>query len=277
MSINVEQLIGRLRDDPNDARAFSALKNFYLEIGDSQSLASLLSRWAEHSADRGEAANALREAGDAVLEGLDDADQALDLYQRALERYPFCDEAAEQIQLLLENRCEHQKLAGFLVNRIRVLRSVDADPHYLALLHFRLGEVLNKHLGRPEKALGDYRQAAELDPSLLIAIFEAREIVLGSGDLQEACSLYEQEADAEEDSERKAGLLVELARVKAEHLDDLDGAIEALRGASAAVPGDILVMHELATHLLKRAESEDEQAAATDQRQIGRASCRERG
>ena len=61
-------------------------------------------------------------------------------------------------------------------------------------------------------------------------------------------------------------LLSQLAELRSEQLGDLDGAISALRQALAAVPGEIAVMHQLATCLLARAGNAEPQAARIDHR-----------
>jgi tetratricopeptide (TPR) repeat protein len=94
-------------------------------------------------------------------------------------------------------------------------------------------------------------------------------------DDREAAALaaqYEQEAEVEQDPNRKLDLLSQLASLRAERLGDLEGAIAALRQALSAAPGDIQIMHQLATCLLRRAEAAaaagtDDQAGG-DQRRV---------
>ena len=47
MEETAEALISKLRRDPSDQDAFSALKAYYGQIGDSASLANLIEGWAK--------------------------------------------------------------------------------------------------------------------------------------------------------------------------------------------------------------------------------------
>src|SRR5262249_52897070 len=127
----------------------------------------------------------------------------------------------------------------------------------------------------------------ELDHAEIAAEYQARAEALERGQLahaepahaepsqvepqsiEEARALadeYEQQALAERDPERKASLLSLLASLRSEKLDELEGAIAALRQALGATPGDVAIMHQLATCLIARAEAAGPEEARTDQR-----------
>jgi golgin subfamily B member 1 len=98
-----------------------------------------------------------------------------------------------------------------------------------------------------------YRKAFELDPSLLEAIYAARQIYLAAGNAKAAATLYDLEANAESDLPRKVALLRELAQLRLDPLGDIEGAVVALKRAHTASPGDLAVKHELANALVTRA------------------------
>ena len=82
-----------------------------------------------------------------------------------------------------------------------------------------------------------------------------------------AQSLAERAAD-EPDAEARVALLSELATVQLEQLGDVNSAIRTLREALGHAPGDVAVMHQLASALLARASTADPQLARGDHRRV---------
>ncbi|MBN1652386.1 MAG: hypothetical protein JXA30_01275 [Deltaproteobacteria bacterium] len=264
MTPSLEQFLSRLRDNPNDEEAYSALRSAYIQQEDFFSLSHLMENWATNAIDRTESSQGFFEAAEIALNDLNDPERTETLLQRAIQQNPLNSAASERLMTFLEGRAEFAKLVEFLDNLIEVLTSTNADSTYLALLCFRLGEIWNKRLQQTEQALNCYRRAIKLDPSLRIAIFEAREICIATRDLVQAATLYALEADAEPDADRKISLLCELAQLRSRELNDLDGAVQALRAALTIVPGDIQAMYELAALLIQRAATLGEQEASRD-------------
>lgn len=198
------------------------------------------------------------------MEGLNDPTRAKAQYYQALERDPLNADALDRLEQLLEHHGLHDELAQFLDSHVRRLEAQHADPVYVAALCFRLAEVWHKRFDETEHALQWYRRAYTLDSQCVAAIYEARQIHAAAGDHTSAVDLLEMETQAEPDVERRVSLLSELARAKAHDLGDVNGAILALRGALSLLPGDVQVMHELATYLVERAGSADEATAAID-------------
>lgn len=264
----IEQLITRLSRDPNDLEALTLLKRLYRQQGEISSLVTFLENWARDSANDQAASSTLQEAADAALKDLNDLERAWSLYSQALKRNPLNNAAFEQLCSILDNRGEYQKLLDLYSDYLRAIQSCKADPEYRAFLHYQRAEVINKRLKHPEQSLNDYHRAIDLDTTLLTAIYEARQIYIARGDLKRAVKLYEMEADAESDLERKVSLLNALAHMRAERLNDVEGAISTLRLALKEVPSDIETMHALASYLLERAKAKDPDGAALDYRKV---------
>jgi len=137
----------------------------------------------------------------------------------------------------------------------------------VADVEFRLGQLYEQHYGRPDKAISHYRKAFEADPQLVPAIYAAREIYRSAGNHKAAATLFELEVKAEPSRDRRIALLRELAHVRAQELHDLGGAVKALERALENAPGDLAVMHELASFFLQRADQRGGGPAADAERQ----------
>ncbi|MEZ4247987.1 MAG: hypothetical protein R3B99_07090 [Polyangiales bacterium] len=68
MDATAEELIARLRRDPEDFEAFRLLGEHYRRLGDHASLANLLEGWAKRSQDGAKAARAYHESALLVME-----------------------------------------------------------------------------------------------------------------------------------------------------------------------------------------------------------------
>lgn len=267
MDPTADQLIARLRANPADGAALAGLRAHYHRIGDFASLANLLEGFAAHESNASTAAKAFREAGDLVVQYLGDRARGAGLYERAVARDGHDEDAAERLFTLLEELGDFRKLAEALERRTAALEGPGGDPRAAAAVHQRLGELWQQRFQRPDRAIFHYRKAFEADATLVPAIYAAREIYREAGNLKAAASLYELESRAEPDPVRRLALLRELAHLRSENLGDLDGAISALSQALEQAPGDLNIMHELATTLLRRAEqSKSPDKALVDRR-----------
>ena len=261
-----DELIARLRRNPDDYAAFVALRAHYHQQGDWASLVNLLEGWATRAADPRAAAQAFYEAADLALGALGDQPRGMSLYERTIERSPGHPEAYMRLEALAEESGDARRLAELLERRADSMLQAGGDPRASAALQLQLGELYEQRFQRADRAILHYRRAFDLDPQLVPAIYAAREIYRNAGNLKAAAQLYELEAAAETDLARRVSLLRELAHMRAERLTDLEGAINALGRAMGNAPGDLGVMHDLATMLLRRAEKHGQSPAGDGDR-----------
>lgn len=263
-----EQLVSRLRQDPNDTPAYEALKAHYRSLGDVASLANLLEGWAGFQTSGALASEALLEAARVLREAGAERERVRTLYKQAVESDAENDEAALELIAFLEEGDEPSVLAEFLDGYLRTLETHDVSPAFVADLYTRLGDLWKTAFERPDVARPCYERALELDPSHTAAAYALRKLAQEAGDTALVAELYAVEAEAEADPERKLQLHARLADLHAQELDDLDGAIQALRSALAVAPGDIQIMHQLASYLSQRAERMEGADRARDQRRV---------
>jgi tetratricopeptide (TPR) repeat protein len=261
-----EELIVRLQRNPEDGDAYAALRAHYRDRRDYASLANLLDGWAERAGDRQAAAQAFFEAGEIVRSYLGDRGRAITLYQRSLTRDPVYLESSRRLQGIFEEVGDTRRLLEVLEQRAEALSRAAADPRHVAHVHQEIGQVWEQRMRRVDKAVSHYRKAFELDPSLVTAIYAAREIYRNAGNHKAAASLYELEANAESDPLRKVALWRELGHFRAGELRDLEGALLAMRRAISLAPHDLGALHDLATKLLDHAAQARDPAIADAER-----------
>ena len=150
-----------------------------------------------------------------------------------------------------------QSVAGQLVRRL-------ALPELRANVHYRLGRHYEQRLSLPGRAIAEYRAALELDPHLRAAIRAARAIYLATQRNEAAAAMYELEIAAIDDASEQYRLLRELSLHRRGPLDDLDGAVVALRRALKALPQEPTALEALAELLAERAGQTKDDAAEAD-------------
>lgn len=261
-----EELIARLQRNPDDGDAYAALRAHYRDRRDYASLANLLDGWAERAGDRQAAAQAFFEAGEIVRSYLGDRGRAITLYQRSLTRDPVYLDSSRRLQGMFEEVGDTRRLLEVLEQRVDALARASADPRHVAHVHQEIGQVWEQRMRRVDKAVAHYRKAFELDPSLVTAIYAAREIYRNAGNHKAAASLYELEANAESDPIRKVALWRELGHFRAGELRDPEGALVAMRRALQLAPHDLGALHDLASKLLEHASHVRDAATADAER-----------
>ncbi|HMI90390.1 MAG TPA: tetratricopeptide repeat protein, partial [Polyangiales bacterium] len=255
-----EQLVARLRRDPNDLAAYDELKSHYNSTQDFASLANLLEGWAgANQEDWLRSADAYAQAAEASVAGREDAQRAIGLLRMALQMNALHPEAGPRLIALLEEHGDPQQLAEFLDAYARTLDSGGGSPEYVSVLFERLAQLWEHSFARPDVA-ADYR-------ALAAAAGGAPPALVNTVDASARATELEQLVVSEQDPALRATQLAELADLRGQ-LGDVPAAIAALRHALSATPGDIAIMHRLATYLLTRAEQADELTARADHRRV---------
>ncbi len=267
MDATADELIARLRRNPDDVAAYGALRTHYHRLGDFASLVNLLEGWAGRVQDPAAASQSLFEAGELAWGALHDQARGMSFYERALQRNGAHADAFGRLSNLYESNGDFTRLAQLLETHADALGRTNTDPRIVAGLHLRLGELWEATFQRPDKAILHYRRAFELDPMLVPAIYAAREIYRRAGNMKAVGTLLEQEIKAEQESERRIALLRELGHLRLESLGDPDGSLAALKRAAAEDPNSFDVQADLARAYMSRAErAKDPMIADADRR-----------
>ena len=203
MDGTADELIARLRRNPEDAAAYHALKVHYHRLADWASLVNLLEGFGGRSADAMTASQSYFEAGELAWGALHDQARGMRFYERSLERNGSHPEAFARLSSLYEAAGDHARVAEMIERRADALSRAGADPREVAALHQRLGELWEHTFQRADKAILHYRRAFEMDATLVPAIYAAREIYRQAGNLKAVATLCELEAKAEPDPERR--------------------------------------------------------------------------
>lgn len=171
-----QQLIDRLKRNPQDGAAHRALRVHYQAQGDTAAVVRLLQDWAaQHQDDHAIAAPTLAEAGQLArqlathepTEGSDETQlhrQSAELFGEALALEPLCHEAIAGKLALLHDLRQYQEAGVFLSGHISRIQSLvrPGTEQLLAELYQELGQLLQQKLRAPGAAATCFERATQL-------------------------------------------------------------------------------------------------------------------
>jgi pentatricopeptide repeat protein len=222
---------------PDHARALAALESLYLEAEDWEPLYDIYQRRAELAADSEEKREYLSRAATLSQERLERPADAITLYEQILEIAPGDHDALAQLERLYEAGQRWADLADLLERRLGFAEDLEEAVR----LRYRLGELYERTLRDPDRAVENYRATlggepghtgaiAALeryleDPAQQAAAAEVLEPVYAARqDWPKLVRIYEIRLMAAEDAKLRLQLLRRIARLYEEQLEDLEHA-----------------------------------------------------
>ncbi|MBI5486680.1 MAG: tetratricopeptide repeat protein [Deltaproteobacteria bacterium] len=217
--------------DPADADAREGLQRMYRRTGRWQELLAALTEDAARL--EGEArADLLYEIARISIDHLDDPARARLALEEIRTIQPDRPMALRELLALYEAAASWEEA----VITARALASLSSDPRERLLLLHRLGLMLHEQLGRPDDAVLALRVALTLDPLSSPVLQSLGEILVRHQRWADLCAMHLAEAEAQEDSERKAVALCRAAEVCERQLQKPEDAVAHFEAALAARP-----------------------------------------
>jgi Tfp pilus assembly protein PilF len=271
---------GVLRGDPEDIRGLETLRRLARRGNDRATLARASLALARRLGD-GEAKMALLREAAAIFDpperqktGATDSHPTIDgrdvraaipVYRRILAE----DIGASEFPRFCELLRQHSDVAGLvatLTDRLAWIDGGNADERgAIAILLERA--TVHFGLGDRAAAIGDLDDLLNRDPAHAEALRFRGDLALADGDAAGAVDLWRRYLQFERRPERKGEVELLLARVLAEDINDLAGAIEQLSRVLDQQPDDP-AHHERMVNLATRAG--DWARVATSLRELGR-------
>ncbi len=154
----------------------------------------------------------------------------------ALDSDPRNSEALRLLDTLYPDAVSAATLVAELARRSGKLPPADAAP----IFHAR-GRAAARS-GDPVAARDAYRRAMALDPTLAEPIAELARLAAKDGDWSQVAALLASEAALTTSTARKGALLIELAIVHGDRLNDAPRAVAVLEAAAAHLPNDVRLL-----------------------------------
>ncbi|MFH1530150.1 MAG: hypothetical protein ABIK09_05370 [Pseudomonadota bacterium] len=154
-----EEILGR--GGQHGFEAAGILEPFAARAGDWSALTELLNTRFEHLDGPGERAVIARKIAGILAEHVDDKDEAILWYGRALDEVPGDAEAFESLERLLDAEARHEDLADLYERRIGLMD----DSVLRGGLQLKLGFLREARLDDKAGALDAYREILAVDPT----------------------------------------------------------------------------------------------------------------
>jgi golgin subfamily B member 1 len=235
----IETYRAALDVDPDDARSLDALAEIHRELGQYQELAQLYLRRAEAAPDGEQAAPHRLALSDLYLTKLEDTSAAIDQLEAIVADAPWHDGAIKALEALTKNEQHKARVVEILrplyersddwrllvrLNEDRFGLARDAQEKVTVLRETaRLWETRG---GDKERALYATRQAFDLDPNDGETREELERLAAELGAWDELAEGYEHGIEQTDDDLVKRELLLSLARLYDERLDDPRRALD---------------------------------------------------
>jgi len=241
---------------PADTSVLFKLGDLYGAVGRWSKVIEMLIKVSEIAEGSEEARTALRSIAQIYEKELEIPDRAIESYEAVTQTWPDDPEAWAALDRLYEAQARWTELAEALRRRAALAR----DPAERAQFLARRASVLSEWLDSPEEAAAALRHARTIAPEDAVLADQMVGTLSKAGRDREAAALLESRLvamDRDTSKGERAALLIRLAQIKLEKLDDRDGARAAIDEALALVPE-----HPTALAVLAQASSADEDPRA---------------
>jgi tetratricopeptide (TPR) repeat protein len=165
---------------------------------------------------------------------------ALQLYVRVLEADAENTVALEALDMLYRRRGDSQRLAGILEQR----GSFELDPSR-RLVFYAEAASLHESIGNLQAAIAAWRLGREGDETNQSAIDELARLFEAAGERENQVEILRDKARMLDDGQQRCAVLMQVVAIKAGPLDDVDGAIDAVKEALDAEPNDLRALAAL--------------------------------
>ncbi|MBV8757521.1 MAG: tetratricopeptide repeat protein, partial [Deltaproteobacteria bacterium] len=231
-----------LLHDPSSPDALAALERHYRQQEAWEPLVDILVRRARVTVEDRDIAQLQLEIGSICEHRLDDTVQAVTAYAKVLEVEPENLRALRALEGLYEKTSQYEKYLGVLEAQLAVAAG---NGERISLLE-RIAATYEERFNDLPRAAAAYEQIIEIDARSYAAYHLLARLYQQAGNHEAAAETHRKHIAATTDLPTQVELHVELGRIYAKHVRDVDRAIEAYTDALALDPDEPHALEALA-------------------------------
>jgi golgin subfamily B member 1 len=239
-----------LEVSPRDLKAANALEQIYLRGNDFPNLVVLLLRKAEIVDGTDEKKGLYYKAAQIYEEVLEDLDQAIAVFKQVLSVDDTDRVALDQLERMYIRQARWSELKNVYAKKAELAANPTEKKHML----FVLGQVYDRELSDPERAIETYTSIMDLDPDDYDAAQALDRLYLQTQRWYDLLAVLERQTELAPSPAEVVSLKFRVGELWREHLKDLTRAIEAYRGVLAMDPSHEPTLGALETLLVGREE-----------------------
>jgi tetratricopeptide (TPR) repeat protein len=198
--------------DPNNVSVLRQMGSLYRKNGQWQQFGQTLTRALDVATTDLDRKEILTDLGELFEKQMNDVDQGLGNYTRALEIDPIHLPALEALERIYTARSNHRELADVLTRKVSAL----TDPAVVAAHKLRVAGLYENNLNEPDKAVQTYRQVLEVDASSLAAMRGLERLYTSKSNWPELIGVLEQQLDVVTSERERIDVLMKLATIQEE-------------------------------------------------------------
>jgi tetratricopeptide (TPR) repeat protein len=210
--------------DPHNAQVLRQMAHIYRQSAQWKKMRDTLDQALNVAVANDDRKVILVDLGQLLEKHMQERDQAVSFFRRALEIDPYYMPSLEALERIYDETDEHEELAGILNRKVKALR----EPEEVAGAQQRLGELYETKLENWEKAGDMYRAVVGYNPGSLPALRGLQrvyELTQNWGDLVE---VLERQLNVVETERARVDVLMKLAQIQEEQFLKADVAAQKL-------------------------------------------------
>ncbi len=210
--------------DPNNVSVLRQMGSLYRKNGQWQQFGQTLTRALDVATTDLDRKEILTDLGELLERQMNEVDQALGHYTRALEIDPLHLPALEALERIYTARAMHRELSDVLARKVKALKDAEA----IASHKLRIGALYENNLNDAERAAQTYREVLDVDAASLPAMRGLERLYMQKSSWPELVGVLEQELDVVTSERERIDVLMKLAGIQEEQFLKADLAAARL-------------------------------------------------
>lgn len=205
--------------DPNNVGALRQMGQLYRKNGNWQQLGATLTRALDVAVSDTDRKEIQTELGELLDSQMNQTDQAVTYFQRALEVDPEFIPAIENLERIYAARGENKQLVEVLTRKVAALE----EPSEIAATKLRIG-ALNEQMQDTQRAAQTYREVVEIEPTNLQGLRGLARVYEALEQWPELVRVLESELEVVTTERERIDILMQLANIHEEQFRKPDAA-----------------------------------------------------
>jgi tetratricopeptide (TPR) repeat protein len=246
-------LLKALEYSPEDLTVLREIESLYEQNQRFDEVVKVLKREVEVTSEARDRVPILFKLGSVLEDHVKLPEEAVPVFEEAVQLLPSYVPAKQALGRLYEKTARWQQLADLFEMEVRL----EEDSSVKVTKLFKLADILDVRLGRPDDAIGKLHDILAMKPDYVPARKYLERLLQKREAWAELIALYEQELSLTDDRDQRVFLLDRVGLLAEEKLGDLARSAAAYQRILELVPGHLHAIRTL-SRLATRQERWDE-------------------
>jgi tetratricopeptide (TPR) repeat protein len=221
--------------DPNNAQVLRQMAHIYRQGAQWKKMGDTLYKALNVAVSVDDRKMILVDLGHLLEKHMQDREQGINHYRRALEIDAYHLPALDALERLFAESNENEELSSILVRKIKALR----EPEEIAAVQLRLGDLYEHKLSSFEQARDAYKQVVEYNSGSIAALRGLERVYSKLKKWGDLADVLERQFDVVETERERVDILLKLAEIHEEQFLKYDVAAEKLERVLSLDPAEL--------------------------------------